>query len=105
NLLLLRQPRTKVVFVSSTAIDPTIVDYYVGMLPGVPAFHARRRLVMLDCDDDGTLPLSAKILARPRLLRRIRGEIDDPDAAHVVCFVSSPWERTLGVRLGVPVHS
>ena len=33
-LMLLRLPNTRVVFVSSTPIEPAIVDYYLGLLPG-----------------------------------------------------------------------
>ncbi len=105
NLMLLRQPRTKLIYVTSTRLDPVIVDYYLAMLPGVPSSHARRRLLMLDCGDSSNLPLSAKILARERLMARIRREIDEPDAAHLVCFNSTALERTLAVRLGLPLHS
>ena len=105
NLMLLRQPRTKIVYVTSQAIDPVIVDYYLAMLPGVPNSHARTRLVLLHCGDASTIPLSAKINARPRLLERIRHEITEPERAHLVCFNSTAHERTLAVRLGIPLHS
>lgn len=105
NLMLLRQPRTKMVYVTSQPIDPTIVDYYLAMLPGVPHAHARKRLILLHCADASSIPLSAKILARPRLMERIRAEIPDPTLAHVVCFNSTHWERTLAVRLGLPLNS
>ncbi|MEQ1567213.1 MAG: peptide ligase PGM1-related protein [Myxococcota bacterium] len=105
NLMLLRQPHTKVIYVTSQQLDPVVVDYYLSLLPGIPPNHARRRLVMLDCNDRSTKPLSEKILVRPRLLERIRSEILDPARAHIVCFNSSPWERTLSVRLGIPLHS
>ncbi|HMV66790.1 MAG TPA: peptide ligase PGM1-related protein [Myxococcota bacterium] len=105
NLMLLRQPRTKILYLTSAAIDPAIVDYYLALLPGVPASHARKRLVMLQCNDSSDQPLTAKILARPRVMERILDEIDDPANAHIVCFNSSPLERTLAVRLGIPLHS
>ena len=34
-------------FVTSTPLEPAIVDYYLGMLPGVAPDDARRRLVLL----------------------------------------------------------
>jgi hypothetical protein len=105
NLMLLRQPRTKIIFVTSEMLDANLVDYYLAMMPGVPASHARRRLVLLACNDASNVPLSEKILRRPRLISRIRDEIDDPSSAHIVCFNSSPLERTLAVRLGIPLHS
>ncbi|MEZ4242062.1 MAG: carboxylate-amine ligase, partial [Myxococcota bacterium] len=105
NLMLLRQPRTKVIYVTSQALDPVVVDYYLSLLPGVPPSHARKRLVMLDCNDRSLKSLSTKIVERPRLLERIRAEILDPARAHIVCFNSTPAERTLAVRLGLPLNS
>lgn len=105
NLMLLRQPRTKLVYVTSHRLDPVVVDYYLSMLQGIPYAHARARLVMLDCNDRSTRPLSRKIVERPRLVKRICSEIDDPERAHLMCFNSTPWERSLAVRLGIPLHS
>ncbi|TVQ94995.1 MAG: carboxylate-amine ligase [Deltaproteobacteria bacterium] len=105
NLMLLRQPRTRMIYVTSQQIDPKVVDYYLSLLPGVPNTHARQRLVMLHCGDSSRVPLSQKIIDRPRLLRRVIQEIRTPDRAHLVCFNSTALERTLAVRLGVPLHS
>src|SRR5687767_8978160 len=41
NLMLLRQPRTKLIYVTSQPLDPVVVDYYLAMLPGVPRSHAK----------------------------------------------------------------
>lgn len=105
NLMLLRQPRTRLIYVTSQQLDPTVVDYYLALLPGVPTSHARSRLVMLHCNDRSNQALSQKILDRPRLMERIRREVRDPGRAHMVCFNSSGLERTLAVRLGLPLHS
>src|SRR6516162_9295017 len=45
--LLLRQPRARLVYVTSQAINPSIVDYYLDLLPGVIPSHARRRLFLV----------------------------------------------------------
>jgi len=105
NLMLLRQPRTKLIYVTSQKLDPVVVDYYLSLLPGIPASHARSRLVMLDCNDRSNLPLSQKIILRPRLIDRILKEILDPERAHMVCFNSTDYERTLAVRLNLPLNS
>ncbi len=105
NLMLLRQPRTKLVYVTSQLLHPTVVDYYLALLSGVPGTHARQRLVMLDCNDSSDLPLTEKILRRPRLIERIRSEISDMNRAHMVCFNSTSLERTLSVRLRLPLNS
>ncbi len=106
NLMLLRQPRTKLIYVTSQQLHPTVVDYYLALLPGVPSSHARKRLVLLDCADGSSERcLTEKILERPRLLERLRLELGDVSRAHMVCFNSSPFERTLAVRLGIPLNS
>lgn len=105
NLMLLRQPRTRVVYVTSMPIDPMVVDYYLSMLPGVPSSHAKSRLVLLSCNDASDLALTQKILCRPRLIQEIQRKIGDLSTAHMVCFNSSPWERSLAVRLNIPLHS
>lgn len=104
-LMLLRRPRTRVIFVTSQMIDPTVVDYFLHLLTGVPSSHARERLVLFHCGDASKQPLTAKVLARRRLLERIKAAIVDRDTAHLVCFNSSPLERTLAVELDIPLYA
>jgi hypothetical protein len=103
-LMLLRRPRTRLVFVTSQQIHPSIVDYYLHLLAGVPAGHARRRLTLLDTNDSSNLPLSQKILDRPMLISRIREAVGDLENSHLVCFNTTPTERTLAVQLGIPLY-
>ena len=104
-LILLRMPRTNLIFVTSQPIHESIIDYYMHLLPGVPSLHARRRLALLSCHDASPVPLTQKILERPRLVERIKSFIHDPSTTHITCFNSSPLERTLAVRLGVPLYA
>ena len=103
-LLLLRLPRTRVIYLTSQPIPDSIIDYYLHLLPGIPTRHARDRLTLLACHDAAPLPLAAKILARPRLVERIRAAVGDPAAAHMSCFNVSALERSLAVRLEVPIY-
>jgi PGM1 C-terminal domain len=103
-LMLLRMPRTRLVFVTSQPIPTAIVDYFLHLLPGVPLRHARRRLTLLSCHDASDEPLTKKILERPRLIERIRASIADPGAAHMTCFNSTALERSLAVRLDIPLY-
>lgn len=104
-LMLLRMPRTNVVYLTSQPVSPTIIDYYLHLLPGVPIGHARRRLTLLSCHDASRAPLTQKILARPRLLERIRSVIPDVHSAHMTCFNTTPLERTLAVQLDIPIYA
>lgn len=102
-LMLLRMPATHVVYVTSMPIDPAIVDYYLHLLPGITAYHARQRLTLLSCFDSSSQPLTAKILSRPRLLERIKACIRDRFQAHLACFNVTEAERKLAVALQIPV--
>jgi hypothetical protein len=103
-LLLLRLPRTRLVFVTSAPVPEAILDYYLNLLPGIPAGHARRRLTMIACDDVSPGPLSAKLLARPRLLARVRAAVGDTADAHMSCFAVTDLERRLALALDLPIH-
>ena len=103
-LLLLRLPRTRLVFVTSQPVAQPTIDYYLGLLAGMPHAHARARLHLLACHDSSRRPLAEKVLERPRLVERLRDLIPDPAAAHLSCFTVSPAERALAVRLGIPIY-
>lgn len=103
-LMLLRMPRTHVVYVTSTPVDPVIVDYYLHLLPGITRHHALQRLTMLSCYDGSPKSLTEKILDRPRLIERIRKSIPAGNAAHLACFTVTKYERTLAVKLDMPIY-
>jgi hypothetical protein len=103
-LMLLRLPATHVVYITSEPVAPPIVEYYLRLVRDVDRRDARSRLTMLSCDDRSPLPLTEKILARPELIARIRSLIDDPATAHLTCFTTTALERTLAVRLGIPLY-
>jgi hypothetical protein len=103
-LLLLRWPRTRVVYVTSTPISESIIDYYLHLLPDVPTRHARRRLTLLCCHDQSSQPLTAKILKQPHFLAQLGEVIGDRCQAHMTCFNVTGLERSLAVRLGVPIY-
>ena len=103
-LLLLRQPRARLLYVTSQTIQPNTIDYYLDLLPGVISSHARQRLFTISAQDASARPLSEKLLDRPRLLERIRSLIPDRDRAHLVPFNTTELERTLAVHLGIPMY-
>src|SRR6185295_17488999 len=77
-LIRLRNPRARMVYVTSQPIHPLVLEYYLQFLAGIPASHARSRLTLLCADDASTRSLTEKILERPRLIERIRAGISDP---------------------------
>src|SRR5213080_471530 len=103
-LLLLRQPRARLIYVTSQMILPNIIDYYLDLLTGVIPSHARPRLFLIAPLDGSARPLSDKLLDRPRLIERIRSLIMDPNRAHLVPFNTTDREKELALRLGIPMY-
>src|SRR5512139_2515182 len=103
-LIRLRNPRARMVFVTSQPVHPIILEYYLQFLAGIPASHARSRLTLLCADDASPRSLTEKILERPRLIELIRAGIIDPQKAYLTVFISTPHERKLAVFLGVPLN-
>jgi len=103
-LIRLRNPRARMVYVTSQPVHPIILEYYLQFLAGIPASHARSRLTLLCADDASPRSLTEKILERPRLIERIRAGIIDPSRAYLTVFNSTVHERKLAVLLGVPLN-
>ncbi|HJW28329.1 MAG TPA: hypothetical protein VJ508_03665, partial [Saprospiraceae bacterium] len=102
-LLLLRMPRTRLIYVTSVPIDNTIIDYYLHLLPGITPYHALQRLTLLSCYDASEKSLTEKILQRPRLIQRIKEEIKYHDLAHIATFNVTVHEMKLALALDVPI--
>src|SRR5262249_2781774 len=95
-LIRLRNPRARLVYVTSQAVHPIILEYYLQFLAGIPASHARSRLTLLCADDASPRSLTEKILERPRLVGRIRAGRIGPHPAVPTRFTSPP--------LPLPLH-
>ncbi|MBF1999226.1 MAG: carboxylate-amine ligase [Synechococcales cyanobacterium M58_A2018_015] len=102
SLIRLRNPRTRLIYITSQPIHPSVIDYYLQLLPGVPFSHARERLLLLCTYDTSFKSLSQKILERPRLVNRLRRAIRS-DRAYMTCFNSTFHERELALQLGIPL--
>ena len=108
-------PQARVVYVTSRPIDPEIVAYTVTAIPGLSGLDLTERLVLLDCADldcadldcadDTPRPLTEKILRSPELIEQIRRAVPDPAAAYLVTYNSTPAERDLALRIGIPLYS
>jgi hypothetical protein len=103
-LIRLRNPKARVVYVTSQPVHPIILEYYFQFLAGIPASHARSRVTLLCAHDASPRSLTEKILERPRLIERIRAGIHDASRAYLTVFNSTPLERKLAVLLGIPLN-
>ncbi len=104
-LLLLRQPRLRMVYVTSMPIDPQIIEYYLSLLPGVIPSHARSRLTLIAVGDSSPAPLTDKLLERPRVMAAIAAAVPDPLRSHLIPYNSTTRERDLALQLGIPMYA
>lgn len=102
SVIRLRNPRTRLIYVTSQPLHPNVVDYYLQLLPGVPFSHARDRLLLFSTYDSSVKSLTEKILERPRLVERIRQALR-PGQSYMTCFNSTTSERSLALALEVPL--
>ena len=103
-LLLLRQPRLRLVYLTSVPVPAAVVDYYLGLLPGVIPSQTRPRLHLVSAEDASNRPLAEKLLERPGLLHRVAGLIPDRDRCHLIPFMTTRLERDVALTLDVPVY-
>ena len=101
SLIRLRNPRTRLIYITSG--EPAPDD--CGLLPAIAAgnsiFRARDRLLLFSAYDASAKPLTQKILERPRLMERICQAVR-PTKSYMVCYNSTALERELSVKLGIP---
>lgn len=102
SLIRLRNPRMRLIYVTSQPIHPSVIDYYLHLMPGIPFSHARDRLLLFSTYDASPLSLCEKILKRPRLIERIANALR-PKQSYMVCYNSTARERELSVKLGIPL--
>ena len=103
-LMLLRQPRTRMIYVTSQKILPETLDYYMSLMPGVITSHAMERFINIAPEDRSPRGLTRKLLERPHLCEKIRSLIPDPDRAHLITYTVTLQERDLALRLGIPLY-
>lgn len=103
-LVLLRQPRLRMVYVTSMPIAPEIVEYYLALLSGVIPSHARARLELVAVHDASPRSLSEKLLERPRLLARIADLVPNRSRSHLVPYNTTELERDVALSLGIPMY-
>src|SRR6476619_2675440 len=103
-LIRLRNPQARMVYVTSRPVHPMILEYYFELLAGIPASHARSRLTLLCAHDASPRSRAVESLQRPRLSRRMRDGLDDPNRGFLTVYNATALERRLAVLLGIPLN-
>ena len=102
SLIRLRNPLTRVIYITALPLCPIVIDYYLQLLPGIPFSHARDRLLLISTYDGSLKPLTQKVLERPRLVEKIRRALR-PNKSYMVCYNSTDLEQKLSLELDIPL--
>jgi hypothetical protein len=100
--LWLRNPSIRVVYLSSIAIEESVVDYYLSFLPDGES--ARRRLRLFSLGDPEPRSLSEKLLGAPSAIDEIRKLVRAPKRAFILPFNVTEYERQLSMALNIPIY-
>src|SRR4029453_4580858 len=86
-------------------IKPSIVEYYLALLPGVIPSHAMARLNLLSVGDSSPRALSGKLLDPPRMLSKIAAMIPNRQRCHLIPYSTTALERDIALTLGIPMYA
>jgi len=103
-LQMLADEDLSIVYVTSSPVAMSTVDYYLSLLPARRRWSARRRLTMLSACDTSAGSLSAKVLAQPELIAQIRAALPVHELAQLVPYDTTAWERDLALALDIPMY-
>lgn len=104
----LRNPRTKIIYVSTNQIQPRIIEYYFDLLCSTQternSYTKRFISIAVGRSVSGTT-VTKRLLGSARLRQQILRHIPDKAAAVLRSFNSSPDEEALAVKLGLPLFA
>lgn len=100
----LKNPRNKLIIITSKTVAESLVSYLLHLLPGVPHSHARRRLTLFSVQDHSAKPLTQKLLERPHLLDRIKALVAGEPRTTLSCYTVTELEERLAESLQIPVY-
>ena len=91
-LLLLRQPRLRMIYVTSLPVDPRIIEYYLALLPG--SFRATRsRLSMVSVGDASPQAAEREAARASAAAREDRRADPGPDRSHLIPYGTTALEH------------
>eukprot|EP01095_Lingulamoeba_sp_RSL-Kostka_P016636 TRINITY_DN819_c2_g1_i1.p1 TRINITY_DN819_c2_g1~~TRINITY_DN819_c2_g1_i1.p1 ORF type:complete len:655 (+),score=286.75 TRINITY_DN819_c2_g1_i1:82-2046(+) len=106
-LLCLSDPNIHIIYLSSLPLHPSVVTYYLSLLPN--DINVEERLTLFSTFDASLKPLSQKILERPLLVEKIKRAIEKNskgvDEVIMKCFIPTKLEHKLAEILEVPIEA
>jgi PGM1 C-terminal domain len=100
-VLLLAEPRRRLLFVTAAEIDPDVLDYYLGFLSDPD--DARRRLEVVTLSDARPCALSQKLIEQDHVFDELRGLVNGSGSAYLMPFNVTDAELEVAERLELPL--
>ena len=93
----------EIVYISTRAPLPEVLDYYLELVPASKRDTTRKRITIFEVDDGTARSVATRLLDRPDLIAQVRDHVGDRPA-----FIE-PWNVTeaevnLAVALDMPIH-
>jgi hypothetical protein len=93
----------EIVYISTRAPLPEVVDYYLELIPAAKRAAARERITILEVDDGTPRSVAKRLLERPDLISKVRDHVGSRPA-----FIE-PWNVTenevnLALALDMPIN-
>ena len=99
-LSLLNLPHVRLVYVTSHYLASELIEYCFHHLVNVPISNARERTTFMSVEDLSLLPLTRKILDRPRFIERLKQIIPKSNSL-MYCFSATDAEESLALELQI----
>jgi hypothetical protein len=100
-VLLLAEPRRRLLFVTAADVDADVLDYYLSFLPDPE--DARRRLHIVSLSDPRQCALSQKLIEQDHVFDELRGLVDGASSAYLMPFNVTDAELEVAERLELPL--
>lgn len=97
-----RNPRCEVVYISSLAPGPAVLDYYASLLPPSERAGFLGRVHVVTVADESWRPTAAKLLDDPAAVARVRSVVRGRPALLEVWNVTETEEEA-ALALGIPI--
>jgi len=93
----------EIVYISTRAPLPEVLDYYLELVPPSKRDATRERITIFEVDDGTARSVATRLLDRPDLIAKVRDHVGDRPA-----FIE-PWNVTesevnLALALDMPIH-
>lgn len=99
----LHDPALELIYITSLPVAQRTIDYYISLLPRRLRLAARKRLWLVSLGDGRALPLSEKLLERPRVLEQIRRRLAESNVAYLMPYNATTLEREIALALDIPL--